>query len=53
MNLLLVHGEDLGMGMEPCATRTHYPVHRPKKSAGEDAGTAKPDAIYIRSNALI
>jgi hypothetical protein len=34
-------GEHLGMGVQPCATRARYPVHRPRKSGGEGAGTAQ------------
>ena len=48
MSLLLVNGENLGMGIEPCATRTHYPVHRPRKRGGEGAGTAKPTYCLTR-----
>src|ERR1039457_675265 len=36
-----MHGEDLGTGGQPCATRARYPVHRPRKSGGEGAGTAQ------------
>jgi hypothetical protein len=47
-----IHGEALGTCVEPCATRTRYPVHRPRKSGGEDAGTGKAGR-HLRSKALI
>ena len=34
-------GEDLGTGVQPCATRARYPVHRSRKSGGEGVGTAQ------------
>ena len=33
-----LHGGDLETGVEPCATRARYPVHRPRKSCGEGCG---------------
>src|SRR5437763_291913 len=37
----MTHGEDLVTGMQLCATRTRYPVHRPGKSGGEGATQAR------------
>ena len=39
-------GEDLGTGMQPCATRARYPVDRSRKIGGEGSGTAQADAIH-------
>jgi hypothetical protein len=30
-----MHGEELGTGVQPCSTRTRYPVHRSRKSGCE------------------
>ena len=46
------HGEDLGTGMQLCATRTRYPAHRPGKSGGEAEGTAQA-RCHPRSKAPI
>ena len=47
-----MHGENLGTGMQPCATRTRYPVQRSAKSGGEAWASRKPDTIHgpSRSN---
>ena len=36
-----VHGEYLGMGVQPCATRVRYPVHRSRTSGGDGTAQAR------------
>ena len=49
-----MHGEDLGTGVQPNATRTRYPVHRSMKSGGNwIGGRTQGSDLGVAHSALI